>query len=200
MVRPLAEAPAATPSPAASAVASTGAKAKGSFADFDTRGDLCLGSREDIGPEATRSSVRIAKTLDVLRNEINALAPKRSKGYGRLDRGCRPPVACIRSQSLGAGGGHGHRHRARHHARSSASAATRRCVLAEKLRASKDPRIKYIIWNRRIANYAAIGGTPAWEWRSYAGSNPQATSISTAVQSDKGELRSDRAVAWCRGE
>ena len=53
---------------------------KGSFSDFDARGDLCLGSREDIGPEATRSPVRIAKTLDVLRNEINALAPKRSKG------------------------------------------------------------------------------------------------------------------------
>ncbi len=42
------------------------------------------------------------------------------QGLGRLDRGCRPPVARIRSQSLGAGGGRGHRHRARHHARSRA--------------------------------------------------------------------------------
>ena len=183
VVRPLAEAPVATPSPPASAEASTGAKGKGSFSDFDARGDLCLGSREDIGREATRSPVRIAKTLDLLRNEINALAPRRSKG------------------SDGWIGDAAHQSRASDHnpwvreggvgivtALDITHDPARGCDaggLAEKLRASKDPRIKYIIWNRRIANYAAIGGTPAWEWRPYTGSNPHNQHFHLSVQSDK---------------
>jgi len=35
-----------------------------------------------------------------------------------------------------------------------------------------NPRIKYLIWNRRIANSLPIGGAPAWAWRAYTGRNP----------------------------
>ncbi|MCE7796381.1 hypothetical protein LWE61_07375 [Sphingobium sufflavum] len=44
--------------------------------------------------------------------------------------------------------------------------------LAEALRASRDPRIKYIISNKRIASAAPKGGVPGWTWRAYTGSNP----------------------------
>ncbi|QYG01311.1 MULTISPECIES: hypothetical protein [Massilia] len=44
--------------------------------------------------------------------------------------------------------------------------------IAARLHAARDPRIKYIIWNRRIANSLPIGGAPAWAWRAYTGRNP----------------------------
>lgn len=39
-------------------------------------------------------------------------------------------------------------------------------AITEKLRASRDPRIKYVIFNRRIFSPST------WEWRPYSGSNP----------------------------
>lgn len=44
--------------------------------------------------------------------------------------------------------------------------------MAHGLRDSHDARIKYIIWNRKIANASAIGSAPAWAWRAYTGANP----------------------------
>jgi lysozyme family protein len=44
--------------------------------------------------------------------------------------------------------------------------------LVAALHASRDPRIKYIIWNRRIANASPIGSAPAWAWRAYTGQSP----------------------------
>lgn len=40
------------------------------------------------------------------------------------------------------------------------------------IRGSQDPRVSYVIWNRKIANASAIGGAAAWQWRAYTGSNP----------------------------
>jgi lysozyme family protein len=45
-------------------------------------------------------------------------------------------------------------------------------ALAQSLWQSRDRRIKYIIWNRKIANSQPIGAAPAWAWRSYTGANP----------------------------
>lgn len=42
--------------------------------------------------------------------------------------------------------------------------------LAQALLDSRDPRIKYVISNRRIASGA--GGPSAWKWRRYTGKNP----------------------------
>lgn len=55
--------------------------------------------------------------------------------------------------------------------------------LAEMILASRDRRVKYVIWNRRIANSAAIGGSAAWAWRDYRGSNPHNKHIHVSVQS-----------------
>ena len=40
------------------------------------------------------------------------------------------------------------------------------------LHASRDKRIKYIIWNRRIASSSIVRGVAAWTWRTYTGTNP----------------------------
>jgi hypothetical protein len=64
-------------------------------------------------------------------------------------------------------------------------------ALAKQLRTSKDPRIKYIIWNRRIANHAAVGQAAAWEWRRYGGSNPHDHHFHLSVKSDKASYDSD---------
>lgn len=50
-------------------------------------------------------------------------------------------------------------------------------LLAESLRASRDPRIKYVIWNERIFSST---NTP-WQWRTYSGSNPHTKHLHLSV-------------------
>ena len=57
--------------------------------------------------------------------------------------------------------------------------------VAEQLRLSRDPRIKYIISNRRIANFQALGGQPAYAWRPYAGANPHDKHFHISVKPGK---------------
>jgi hypothetical protein len=57
-------------------------------------------------------------------------------------------------------------------------------VVAEALRVSRDPRIKYIISNRRIANFQALDGAPAFAWRPYTGSNPHTKHFHVSVRRD----------------
>lgn len=54
---------------------------------------------------------------------------------------------------------------------------------AERLLETKDPRIKYIISNRKIASGSA--GPKPWEWRAYSGKNPHAHHIHISVKEDK---------------
>lgn len=44
--------------------------------------------------------------------------------------------------------------------------------IANAIRLSHDPRVKYIISNRKIATSYAVHGEKAWEWRTYHGRNP----------------------------
>src|SRR5437660_11202884 len=55
--------------------------------------------------------------------------------------------------------------------------------LAEALRKSKDPRIKYIISNRKIAS----SETSPWDWRPYTGANPHNHHVHISVKSDKAQ-------------
>jgi len=57
--------------------------------------------------------------------------------------------------------------------------------IAEAIRAARDDRVKYIIWNRRIANSQSIGGAQPWAWRPYTGSNPHNKHVHISVNSDK---------------
>jgi hypothetical protein len=57
--------------------------------------------------------------------------------------------------------------------------------IAEAIRVSKDRRVKYIIWNRRIANSSAVGGAVAWAWRPYTGANPHDKHVHISVKATK---------------
>ncbi|HEX8290107.1 MAG TPA: MBL fold metallo-hydrolase [Pyrinomonadaceae bacterium] len=67
-------------------------------------------------------------------------------------------------------------------------------TIAEAIRASRDSRVKYIIWNRRIANSAAIGASQPWQWRPYGGSNPHTRHVHISVKPDKANY--DSTAAW----
>ncbi|MCC2981222.1 hypothetical protein [Sphingomonas sp. IC4-52] len=72
--------------------------------------------------------------------------------------------------------------------------------LVEALRASRDPRIKYLIWNRRIANHAPIGAWPAWAWRTYSGPSPHDHHCHLSVRSEKHLYDDNRDWALPRHE
>lgn len=60
-------------------------------------------------------------------------------------------------------------------------------TLAESIRAAHDRRVKYLIWNRRICNHAAIGGAEPWTWRPYRGANPHDQHLHVSVKSTAAE-------------
>ncbi len=53
--------------------------------------------------------------------------------------------------------------------------------IAEALRASRDSRIHYVIWNRRIFSST----TQPWTWRTYAGESPHTEHIHISVRDDE---------------
>ena len=63
-------------------------------------------------------------------------------------------------------------------------------VLAQALVESRDPRIKYIIFNRRIVSSTV----QPWVWRPYNGSNPHATHMHLSVRPEK--ARYDSLLPW----
>jgi hypothetical protein len=58
-------------------------------------------------------------------------------------------------------------------------------AVAEILRVSQDPRIKYIISNRRIANFQALNAQPPFAWRPYTGANPHDKHFHISVKPGK---------------
>jgi hypothetical protein len=66
--------------------------------------------------------------------------------------------------------------------------------LAASLHAARDSRIKYIIWNRRIANSSAVGGVAPWTWRTYKGANPHDKHVHISVKPQKSLY--DSTAAW----
>lgn len=122
---------------------------------------------------------RMAKALDTLLAQINALAPNRDKssdgGIGNAEHSARESdhnpnddgVVCARDFTNDPPHGIVSEE------------------LAEALRASRDPRIKYIISNRKIAASYPVGGNAAWEWRPYSGANPHNHHCHISVLGDK---------------
>lgn len=66
--------------------------------------------------------------------------------------------------------------------------------LARALQAARDPRVKYVIWNRRIMHSRAIDGAAPWEWRSYGGANPHKAHLHLSVKPDKASY--DSGADW----
>lgn len=63
--------------------------------------------------------------------------------------------------------------------------------LADALVAARDGRVKYIIWNRRIINSAQIANSPPWTWRTYRGANPHTRHVHISVRAEKAAYDDD---------
>lgn len=115
----------------------------------------------------------IAKSLEMLRAQLNALAPHRSTasdgGIGDAAHSARlsdhnpTPTGqvCARDFTNDPAGGCGGQ------------------WLADTLVASRDPRIKYIIWNRRILD--SRPGQNPWTWQPYSGNNDHTHHVHVSV-------------------
>ena len=126
---------------------------------------------------------RTAKAIDALRAEVNAQAPNRNKASdGTIgdashrtrssdhnpwieDKGAGVVTAIDITHSPGTGCDAG--------------------KLAQSLQSRRDGRVKYVIWNRRIANSSAIDGAAPWTWRPYNGSNPHDKHVHISIKSEK---------------
>jgi hypothetical protein len=68
--------------------------------------------------------------------------------------------------------------------------------IAEALRLSRDARIKYFIWNRRMFSSYWSGGISPWVWRPYYGTNPHTSHGHLSVV---GDARADGTHSWSIG-
>lgn len=57
--------------------------------------------------------------------------------------------------------------------------------IAAAIRSSRDRRVKYIIWRRRICNASPTGGAGPWDWRPYGGANPHDKHVHISVKASK---------------
>jgi hypothetical protein len=120
------------------------------------------------------ASWRVAKSLNVLLDQINAIAPKRD------------------TSSDGSIGDSAHASRPSDHNPNDDGVVQARDFthdpphgfnsweFADKLRQAKDPRIKYVISNGRI--FSSV--TSPWVWRPYHGSNAHAHHVHVSVRDD----------------
>lgn len=123
---------------------------------------------------------RLAKSLEVLRKQINEAAPKRSK------------------LSDGTVGDTSHSARKSDHNPNSRGVVNALDIthdpahgvdiqrLADTVLASKDKRISYIICNGRIASGAG-GSNPAFKWRKYTGANKHNKHVHFSVKDANGD-------------
>jgi len=136
----------------------------------------------DVVAEAARPW-RAAETLLVLREQINRAFPARSKASDGIvgDAAHASRASDHNPWVIDGNKGVVTAMDITHDPRSGCDA--NKVVAA--LHASRDKRIKYLIWNRRIANASAIGGVPAWTWRSYSGRNPHDHHFHLSVKPEK---------------
>ncbi len=66
--------------------------------------------------------------------------------------------------------------------------------IMESIRTSKDRRVKYVIWNRRMYSSYDYGNVSAWQWRPYSGSNPHKIHAHVSVLGKKSQY--DDTADW----
>lgn len=136
---------------------------------------------------------RLAKSLEILRAQVNAAWPARSKAsdgsIGDANHASRASDhnPWVRDGETGVVTAIDITHDPKSGCDSYA--------LAEALRKSRDPRIKYIISNGRIA--AGMDGPQPWVWRRYTGANAHAHHVHISVKAEK--ARYDDARSWSIG-
>jgi hypothetical protein len=126
---------------------------------------------------------RVAKALLTLRDQVNAMAPNRRK---KSDGTIGDPAHATRASD--------HNPWVRDGASGVVTAmdithdAPGGCdagALAEAILASRDPRVKYVIFNRRIASHLQKGATAPFGWRPYGGSNPHTHHVHISVREEQ---------------
>lgn len=129
---------------------------------------------------------RVAKSLLVLRTQVNEKFPDRAKGWdGTIGDEAHASRSSdhnpwVMDGKQGVVTAMDITHDPAHGVNSYA--------MAEQLRLSRDPRIKYIISNRRICS----SEVHPWVWRPYDGSNPHDHHVHVSVLPDK-KLYDDEA-------
>lgn len=130
---------------------------------------------------------RLAKSLETMRRQIDAAAPGRSKAsdgtvgdaaHASRSSDHNPWVQDGKSGVVTAID-------ITHDPRHGVDAG----VIAEALKKHGDPRLKYIIWNRRIWNPAVSA-----RWRAYTGANPHDKHVHISVRAEKQFY--DEAAEW----
>lgn len=134
------------------------------------------------------------KGLDVLLEEINSIAPGRSKAsdgwigdaaHQNRDSDHNPetipgnPPEQVDARDFTHDPAHG----------------ADMGKISEKLRKSKDRRIKYVIFNRRIFSSYAVNGYPAWTWRPYSGDDPHTGHMHISVVDNPHDLTTPWGIA-----
>lgn len=134
---------------------------------------------------------RLAKSLERLRDQVNARFPNRNKrSDGTIgDAAHRSRESdhnpWVRDGSIGVVTALDLTHDLR--------VGLDTWAMAEHLRRGRDPRIKYVISNKRIFSST----TSAWNWRHYTGSNPHSSHIHVSVNSTR--ARFDDTGDWNLG-
>lgn len=145
-----------------------------------------------VAEAAAMRAWRVAECLLTLRSQVNALAPSRSKvSDGTIGDAAHQSRASDHNPWVRDGvTGIVTAMDITHNPESGCDAE----LLAQALHKDKDPRIKYLIWNRLIANSSAVGGAQAWAWRPYRGANPHTRHIHISVKPEK--ARYDSEEPW----
>lgn len=130
---------------------------------------------------------RLAHSLEQLRTQVNTLAPGRSKASdGTIgDAAHAASVSDHNPDAAGVVRAFDITHDPAHGLDGTA--------LAGALVASRDPRIKYVIWNHRMARSYPKPGIPAWSWAAYTGQDPHTNHVHLSVVAD---ARADATTPW----
>lgn len=123
-------------------------------------------------------SWRLAKSLETLREQINAASPNRGKASdGTIGDAAHASRASDHNPWVMDGKtGVVTAIDITHDPRNGVDAG----VMAEALKAHADPRLKYIIWDKRIWNPSVSS-----RWRAYTGSNPHDKHVHISVREEK---------------
>lgn len=132
---------------------------------------------------AAASQWRVAKALLALRDQVNAMAPnRRKKSDGTIGDPAHQSRASDHNPWVRDGGtGVVTAMDITHDPQNGCDAGT----LADALLGSRDPRIKYVIYNKRIASHLQKGTAAPFQWRPYAGSNPHTHHVHISVREEK---------------
>jgi len=134
-------------------------------------------------PQFTVAPWRVARSLLVLRDQVNQAAPNRAKGNdGTIGDAAHQSRSSdhnpwVKDGAVGVVTAMDITHDPEHGCDAG--------ILAESIRTSQDTRVKYVIWNRQIANHEALDGAQMWAWRPYHGTNPHDHHVHVSVLSDK---------------